>query len=87
MCSCDWSLPVNRTTLMLPAELKARASQRARELGISLGELVRQAIADYLESAGPEGETDALLGDVAVCDGEAPADLAANHDRCLYEDR
>jgi hypothetical protein len=71
---------------MLPPELKARAVRRAQQLGISLGELVRQALADYLRTGGPSESSDPLLGDTAVFDGEAPTDLAASHDRYLYGD-
>lgn len=78
---------MNRTTLMLPAGLKARAHRRARELGISLGQLIRQALESQLTDA--DGERlveDPLFADEAVWTGEAPNDLAADHDRYLYDE-
>ncbi|MBW2534347.1 MAG: ribbon-helix-helix protein, CopG family [Deltaproteobacteria bacterium] len=77
---------MNRTSLMLPPELKARASRRAQQLGISLGELVRQALTEYLRPAPTSEPSDPLLDDDAVFEGDAPADVAANHDRYLYGD-
>ena len=78
---------VNRTTLMLPAELKAQAQQRARQLGISLGQLIRQALESELAESGGVGHAeDPLFTDDAVWTGEAPTDLAADHDRYLYDE-
>lgn len=74
---------VIRTTIMLPATLKARAHQRARELGVSFGELVRESLA---HAVAPDPREDPLFFDEAVFDGDAPADLAADHDRHLYPD-
>ncbi len=78
---------MHRTTLMLPPELKARAQQRARELGISLGQLVRKALESELvrSSAGSRSE-DPLFADEAVWTGDAPGDLAKHHDRYLYDE-
>lgn len=68
---------------MLPPELKARAIREARNLGISFGEFVRQALAQSLSQArGPR--TDSLVSDSAVFSGPAPADLSQEHDRHLY---
>ncbi len=78
---------MHRTTLMLPPELKARAQQRARELGISLGELVRRSIeAELSQSIDSRRAADPLFSDDAVYSGNAPSDLAARHDRYLYGD-
>ena len=76
---------MHRTTLMLPSDLKIRAQERARALGISLGEYVRRALESELEeSRTDERAADALFSDDAVFDGQGPADLAAEHDRYLY---
>ena len=76
---------MQRTTIMLPADLKVLALHRAREQGLSLGEFLRRSLEASL--AGP-GETprkdDPLFSDVSVYDGPVPADLAANHDDYLY---
>ncbi len=79
---------MHRTTLMLPSELKARAQQRARDLGVSLGELVRRAIESELGRSPARRRTeDPLFADPAVWSGDAPLDGATNHDRYLYGDQ
>lgn len=75
---------MNRTTIMLPSALKASALLKARERGISFGELVRQSLALLLADA-PVREGDSLLADLAVYQGPAPSDLSANHDSHLYD--
>lgn len=78
---------VHRTTLMLPSDLKTRAQQRALELGVSLGELVRRALESELEGARTgQRAADFLFADDAVFDGPGPTDLAAEHDRYLYDE-
>ena len=77
---------MQRTTIMLPAELKSRALGCARERGISLGELLRESLERQLET--PIGERralDPLFSDNAVYEGDAPLDLSEHHDRYLYE--
>jgi hypothetical protein len=76
---------MKRTTVMLPVELQARAEQRARQEGISLGELVRRSLADRIK-AGGASSTDPLFDDDTVFRGAAPTDLAAAHDRHLYDE-
>ena len=73
---------MNRTTILLPAELQAKASAHARQKGISLGELIRRSL-EAAVSRRPAGG-DILLSDRAVHAGDAPADLAARHDEHLY---
>lgn len=68
---------------MLPEELKTSAIRKARSLGISFGELIRQALAQAL-AQGRGTRTDSLLSDSAVFKGPSPADLSAEHDRHLY---
>lgn len=68
---------------MLPGELKARALRRAKQRGVSFGELVRESLAAMLSSAAPQS-ADSLLADRAVYNGKTPADLSAEHDRYLY---
>jgi len=80
--------PMHRTTLMIPSELKARAQLRAQELGVSFGELVRQALETELSSStGRRRGADPLFADDAVFAGEAPTDLAEAHDRYLYDEQ
>ena len=69
---------------MLPETLYERALRRAREKGVSLGQLVRDCLTSELldEHVGSGG--DSLLRDTAVYRGAAPKDTAAEHDRYLY---
>jgi hypothetical protein len=41
---------MQRTTIVLPPELKSRATERARAMGISFGELARQALERMLDA-------------------------------------
>lgn len=76
---------MRRTTVMLPEDLKNRAEAHARARGISFGSQVRRSLERTL--AEPRGEApDPFFDDAAVWGGAAPADLAVEHDRHLYED-
>ena len=66
---------------MIPVDLKRRAERAACDKGVSLGELVRQALERLL---GERGSADSLVSDSRVFYGEAPADLAEKHDEHLY---
>ncbi len=74
---------MKRTTVMLPADLKARAMRAARDRGISFGELLRRSLAAAVESPAPTYD-DPVFSDNAVFEGETPEDLAAEHDGYLY---
>jgi len=78
-----------RTTIMLPSELRLRSTRRARQRGLSFGELVRESLAAELERG--EGSAgagdDPLFADRAVFRGRAPKDVAKEHDAYLYGDR
>jgi len=76
---------MHRTTIMLPAELKARAVKRAKEMGISLGDLVRESLAAALRNGKRQDEVDPFFADTAVYDGPVPEDGAKNHDHYLYD--
>jgi hypothetical protein len=76
---------MKRTTIMLPLDLKARATSAARDRGISFGELVRRSLRTAIEAPqdGP-GYDDPLYADGVVFEGDTPADLASDHDGYLY---
>jgi len=76
---------MTRTTIMLPEDLKLRAQETARDLGISLAELIRETLERRLE--GVPGDDDPLFKDVPVYEGPVPADLSEQHDRYLYGER
>lgn len=76
---------MQRTTIMLPYALRLEAQRLALEQGVSLGELVRQALLDLLRNRrSGSADVDPLFADSAAWDGDAPMDLAADHDRYLY---
>lgn len=77
---------MTRTTIMLPEDLKLRVRERARERGIPFAEFVRRALEARLGTPGDRLEEDPLFAEVPVFDGPAPVDLAAEHDKYLYED-
>ena len=75
---------MERLNIALPAELKTRAETLAREEGVSLEELVRESLQMRLQKQNIE--RDALFARYRTFDGEAPSDLAENHDTYLYDD-
>ncbi len=77
---------MHRTTVMLPDDLKVDATRHAREMGISLGELIRESLVNWLNRSDRPKVEDPLLADDAVFTDPVPHDLAAEHDRYLYGD-
>ena len=76
---------MDRTTIMLPPDLKIRASNQAKKMNISLGHFIREALNKYLDSENKTpDQNDPFLVDNAVFSGETPHDLASNHDEYLY---
>jgi len=79
---------MKRTTIMLPDDLKAQAHHRARGMGISLGELIREALEAILGHSDDKNlSEDPLFSDDAVYEGKAPEDLSQNHDQYLYGEK
>jgi hypothetical protein len=75
---------MQRTTIMLPIDLKERASSLATRLGLSLGELIRQSLEAALRGDAGEIRDDPLFADRAAYDGPAPSNLSVDHDDFLY---
>jgi predicted DNA-binding protein len=75
---------VQRTSILLPLELRSRANRQASRLGISFGELVRRALADLLDEVEQDGARDAFFADGAVYSGEIPSGASIHHDEHLY---
>jgi hypothetical protein len=73
-----------RTTIMLPRDLKERAAREARARGISLGELIREALAALIRRDNESSADDPLIADSTVCNGPIPANTAERHDDLLY---
>ncbi len=70
---------------MLPEDLRRRALFRARQKGVSLGELIRDSLNAVLPKVTYDAKRDPLFEDV-IYDGPAPADVSSDHDRYLYDD-
>jgi hypothetical protein len=76
---------MKRTTIMLPEGLRRRALSRAKQKGVSLGELIRDSLDAALPAVSHDGEQDPLFEDV-IYDGPGPADVSAKHDKYLYDE-
>ena len=77
---------MKRTTVMLPEELKSRAELSAERMGISLGELIREALAERLVDIDRPRSEDPLFKNVSIYTGPVPSDIAERHDEYLYGD-
>lgn len=81
-------MDMDKTTILLPAELRRRAARRAAAKGISLGELIRRKL---LEEVAADQDTarsqDPLFRDFdELLSKGGAADAAAQHDRYLYDE-
>ena len=74
---------MEHVNITLPVELKTRAEALARDEGVSLEELVRGLLETRLRKS---AERDPLFAQYRAFDGDAPSDLAENHDKYLYDD-
>jgi hypothetical protein len=77
---------MERMTVMVPKDLSVRARKKAKALGISVGELVRESLVEKLCTGNAERRKDPFFADRVVFHGKTPPDLAANHDKYLYGD-
>ena len=75
---------MQRTTIMLPGELRVRISNRASAMHVSLGEFLRLAAEAYLDRQERMWADDPLLSGACVVREPAPPDISANLDRYLY---
>jgi len=76
---------MKRTTIMLPEALRQRALSRARQRGVSLGELIRDSLDAALPAVDYDAASDPLFENV-IYDGPAPADGSVEHDKYLYDE-
>jgi hypothetical protein len=76
---------MQRTTIMLPSNLKNRAQAFASKLNISFGELVRESIEEKLHVSLKTTNTDIFFNDKNYFDGDTPADLSEKHDEYLHD--
>ena len=78
---------MERTTIMLPPELKSKAAKYSELRGISLGQLIREALEkEVAQEAAIDYEADSFFSDNAVFHGDAPVDLSLRHDHYLYSE-
>ena len=78
---------MQRTTIMLPDDLKAKAIQHARTSGVSLGELIRISLTAFVyQPVKGQKVRDPFFADTAVYHGKTPKDLSANVDKYLYDE-
>ena len=79
---------MDRTTIMLPPELKTRAYNQAKKMRISLGQYIREALQKSLDMENRnEVNDDSFFLDNVVFNGTTPEDLASDHDGYLYGDK
>jgi hypothetical protein len=79
---------MTRTTIVLDSSLKKRVMKKARELEISMGELIRISLDKFLKEPSEVVSTaDSFFSDnVSFKDDKGVTDLSINHDQHLYED-
>lgn len=77
---------MRKTTIMLPPTIHRRATERAREMGVSLAALVRQLLEAELAATSRGRRRRDPLFERRVYRGPAPRDGAANHDKYLYDE-
>ena len=78
---------MKRTTILLPAKLKALAECHARDRGVSLGSLIRSALERELARPADRATADdALLSDDVTFADDWPSDVSSNLDRYVYGD-
>ena len=76
---------MERTTIMLPEDLKMRALKHAEIMGLSLGGFIRESLEKPLRPSDVEqADDDPFFADNVVYQGKTPEDLALNYDDYLY---
>lgn len=75
---------MQRTTIMLPRQLKQRLQKRATAAHKSVGEILRLAAEEYLDRQSVSWDNDPLSGSGFVIRDRGPRDVSANVDKYLY---
>ena len=79
---------MDRTTIMLPPDLKIRASNQAKKMGMSLGQLIRDTLENSLITESKrKTAADSLFLDSEVFEGKTPKDLSSEHDNYIYGEK
>ncbi len=75
------------TDAALTQEMKVKALKYAAEKGITLEQLIQEAVKKLLNDSGKMNtRDDPFFSDKSVFTGDAPSDLSENHDVYLYEE-
>ena len=77
---------MKQTSILLPLDLKRRAEDKARDLGISLGAFIRSSLEQSLKTYTVKDTGDSLFSSTTTYNGKTPKDLSKNHDDYLYGD-
>lgn len=73
----------HRTQIILPVEVHRRVTKLARRKGLSMAEVIRRAVEQYLDAdAGAQKDPFAMLSDLAGSGGAH--DVSDRHDEYLY---
>ena len=84
-------LDMDKTTILLPHKLRIAAADQARQMGISLGELIRRRLQEAVEgsadSARKEDSLFAAMDRLGSWSGDSPSDLSVKHDHFLYGEK
>lgn len=75
---------MERTTVMLPRDLKQKAAKAASEQHLSVGELIRTSLREKISRTTKISKEDAFFADTEVFEGDVPSDIASHHDDYLY---
>jgi hypothetical protein len=73
---------MQRTTIMLPYDLKTKATRFAASHELTLGGLIRQALKEVCLRK--SASMDVFFADKDFYQGDTPGDLSSNHDNYLY---
>lgn len=75
---------MERTTVMMPADLKERAIYKAQKLKISFGELVRKSLEIFIDNERLYLKDDPFIADKEIYCKVVKNDLSKNHDIYIY---
>ena len=75
---------MDRTTVVLPPDLKFQAQRLAHQKRISLAELIRDALKAQIEKQSEHKGSELFFKDRHFFEGPAPSDLSEKHDDYLY---
>lgn len=74
---------MQRTTIILPEQIRSRLVGDAERLKISFGELVRNILQKYVVARGSKSLADPFLASTTVFDDNGPRDVSSRHDDYL----